>query len=311
MNNLPPVLLLMGPTASGKTDVACALADQLDCDLISVDSALIYREMNIGSAKPDAETLARYPHALVDILDPSESYSAADFRTDALRLIEQSHNNNRLPVLVGGTMLYYKVLLEGIADIPATEPAVRAQITQEAAKLGWPAMHARLADVDPVSAAKLHPNHSQRISRALEVFTQTGKPLSAWHSEQSANELTFRPIQIALMPEREVLHQRIENRFDKMLAHGFIDEVKALVDRGDLHLDLPSMRAVGYRQVWQYVVGDVDLQSARDAGIAATRQLAKRQVTWLRSWNELNIIATEEPFSVERVLREVRRLCPF
>lgn len=311
MNNLPPVLLLMGPTASGKTDVACALADQLDCDLISVDSALIYREMNIGSAKPDAETLARYPHALVDILDPSESYSAADFRTDALRLIEQSHNNNRLPVLVGGTMLYYKVLLEGIADIPATEPAVRAQITQEAAKLGWPAMHARLADVDPVSAAKLHPNHSQRISRALEVFTQTGKPLSAWHSEQSANELTFRPIQIALMPEREVLHQRIENRFDKMLAHGFIDEVKALVDRGDLHLDLPSMRAVGYRQIWQYVVGDVDLQSARDAGIAATRQLAKRQVTWLRSWNELNIIATEEPFSVERVLREVRRLCPF
>lgn len=311
MNNLPPVLLLMGPTASGKTDVACALADQLDCDLISVDSALIYREMNIGSAKPDAETLTQYPHALVDILDPSESYSAADFRTDALRLIKQSHNNNRLPVLVGGTMLYYKVLLEGIADIPATEPAVRAQITQEAAKLGWPAMHARLADVDPVSAAKLHPNHSQRISRALEVFTQTGKPLSAWHSEQSANELTFRPIQIALMPEREVLHQRIENRFDKMLAHGFIDEVKALVDRGDLHLDLPSMRAVGYRQVWQYVVGDVDLQSARDAGIAATRQLAKRQVTWLRSWNELNIIATEEPFSVERVLREVRRLCPF
>lgn len=311
MNNLPPVLLLMGPTASGKTDVACALADQLACDLISVDSALIYREMNIGSAKPDAETLARYPHALVDILDPSESYSAADFRTDALRLIEQSHNNNRLPVLVGGTMLYYKVLLEGIADIPATEPAVRAQITEQAAKLGWPAMHARLADVDPVSAAKLHPNHSQRISRALEVFTQTGKPLSAWHSEQSANELTFRPIQIALMPEREVLHQRIENRFDKMLTHGFIDEVKALVDRGDLHLDLPSMRAVGYRQIWQYVVGDVDLQSARDAGIAATRQLAKRQVTWLRSWNELNIIATEEPFSVERVLREVRRLCPF
>lgn len=311
MNNLPPVLLLMGPTASGKTDVACALADQIDCDLISVDSALIYRDMNIGSAKPDAETLARYPHALVDILDPAESYSAADFRLDTLRLIEQSHKNNRLPVLVGGTMLYYKVLLEGIADIPATEPAVRAQITQEAERLGWPAMHARLAEVDPVSAAKLHPNHSQRISRALEVFTQTGRPLSAWHSEQSANELTFRPIQIALMPEREVLHQRIETRFDKMLAHGFIEEVKGLVDRGDLHLDLPSMRAVGYRQIWQYVVGDIDLRSARDAGIAATRQLAKRQVTWLRSWPDLNFIATEEPFSVEHVLREVRRFCLF
>lgn len=311
MSDLPPVLMIMGPTASGKTDVACALADHTPCDLISVDSALIYRDMNIGSAKPDAQTLAKYPHALVDILDPAESYSAAQFRRDALALIADSHANNRLPVLVGGTMLYYKVLLEGIADIPATLPATRAEVAKLAEQEGWPALHERLNKVDPITAAKLHPNHSQRIARALEVFLQTGKTLSAWHSEQTAQHLTFRPIQIALMPDREVLHQRIENRFDKMLAHGFIDEVKALVDRGDLHLDLPSMRAVGYRQIWQYVTGQIDLPSARDAGIAATRQLAKRQVTWLRGWPELEIIATEEPFSVERVLREVRRVYAF
>lgn len=306
MSSLPTALLIMGPTASGKTDLACALADSRACDLISVDSALIYRGMNIGSAKPDPDTLSAYPHALVDIRDPAESYSAARFRSDALALIAASHARGRLPVLVGGTMLYYKVLLEGIADIPETLPAVREQVQQQAQQHGWPALHAELGKVDPATAARLHPNHSQRIARALEVFLQTGTPLSALQQQQASEPLPFRPLQLALMPERQILHQRIEARFDAMLAQGFIEEVQALYQRGDLHLDLPSMRAVGYRQIWQYLAGELNLDQARAAGIAATRQLAKRQLTWLRSWPGVFSLPTEEPFSATCVLAQVQ-----
>ncbi|CAA0094571.1 tRNA (adenosine(37)-N6)-dimethylallyltransferase MiaA [Zhongshania aliphaticivorans] len=285
---LPPAIFLMGPTAAGKTDLALALSEHLPCDLISVDSALVYRGLNIGSAKPDAETLARYPHQLIDICDPSEPYSAAQFRQDALAAMAKSAAAGRIPLLVGGTMLYFKALIEGLADMPSADPHVRADINALALAQGWPAVHAELAAIDPDSAARIHPNHSQRLSRALEVYRISGVAMSEWQARQSAQVLPYQVYQFAIAPpDRAVLHSRIEQRLRQMFAGGFIDEVAGLMARGDLHPDLPSIRAVGYRQVWEHLRGDYDVDTAFDRALIATRQLAKRQLTWLRGWSDL------------------------
>ncbi|MBC6905818.1 tRNA (adenosine(37)-N6)-dimethylallyltransferase MiaA [Saccharophagus sp. K07] len=290
----PLAIALMGPTAAGKTDLAIALHEHLGADIISVDSALIYRGMDIGTAKPSAEELRRAPHRLIDIRDPAEAYSAAEFVRDASAAMEEIVAAGRIPLLVGGTMLYFKALLEGLSPMPPSDPKIRAQIEQEAAKSGWPAMHAQLAEIDPECAARLHPNHSQRISRALEVYRISGKPMSEWQAAEGQGLLdSYRWIQVAVAPqERSVLHRRIAERFDKMLRIGFIEEVEALFRRGDLHEDMPSIRAVGYRQVWQYLKGEISASEMREQGIAATRQLAKRQLTWLRGWHALSWINT-------------------
>lgn len=286
----PLAVAVMGPTAAGKTDLAIALHQHLNADIISVDSALIYRGMDIGTAKPSAQELRRAPHRLIDICDPADTYSAADFVRDAKSAMAEIVAAGRTPLLVGGTMLYFKALLEGLSPMPPADPTIRAAIESAAAERGWPAMHAELAKVDPLSAARLHPNHSQRICRALEVFRVSGKPMSAWQTGGSGGvQDAYNWIQIAVAPqERSLLHQRIETRFDKMLELGFIEEVAALRGRGDLHEGMPSMRAVGYRQVWQYLSGECDLATMRERGIAATRQLAKRQLTWLRGWHGLS-----------------------
>lgn len=286
----PLAVAVMGPTAAGKTDLAIALHQHLNADIISVDSALIYRGMDIGTAKPSAQELRRAPHRLIDICDPADTYSAADFVRDAKSAMAEIVAAGRTPLLVGGTMLYFKALLEGLSPMPPADPTIRAAIKSAAAERGWPAMHAELAKVDPLSAARLHPNHSQRICRALEVFRASGKPMSAWQTGGSGGvQDAYNWIQIAVAPqERSLLHQRIETRFDKMLELGFIEEVAALRGRGDLHEGMPSMRAVGYRQVWQYLSGECDLATMRERGIAATRQLAKRQLTWLRGWHGLS-----------------------
>lgn len=290
----PLAIALMGPTAAGKTDLAIALHEHLGADIISVDSALIYRGMDIGTAKPSAEELRRAPHRLIDIRDPAEAYSAAEFVRDASAAMEEIVAAGRIPLLVGGTMLYFKALLEGLSPMPPSDPKIRAQIEQEAAKSGWPAMHAQLAEIDPECAVRLHPNHSQRISRALEVYRISGKPMSEWQAAEGQGLLdSYRWIQVAVAPqERSVLHRRIAERFDKMLRIGFIEEVEALFRRGDLHEDMPSIRAVGYRQVWQYLKGEISASEMREQGIAATRQLAKRQLTWLRGWHALSWINT-------------------
>lgn len=290
----PAAVCLMGPTASGKTALALALCEHYPFEIVSVDSALVYRGMDIGTAKPEPHELARAPHHLIDILDPSESYSAADFRADALRLIREIRARGRIPLLVGGTMLYFKVLREGIADLPAADPVLRAEILERARREGWPALHRELERVDPEAAARLHPNHSQRIQRALEVFRLTGKPLSVLQREQ-AGAPVLPMLNLALAPaRREVLHQRIALRFEQMLEQGFIEEVERLRGRGDLHPDLPSMRAVGYRQVWNYLDGACDRAQLLEQGTIATRQLAKRQFTWLRQWPDLQWILTDE-----------------
>lgn len=281
---LPPAILLMGPTASGKTQLAIDLVERGPFDIISVDSSMVYRGMDIGTAKPDAATLLKAPHRLIDIRDPADAYSAADFRRDALQSMAEITAKGRIPLLVGGTMLYFRLLLEGLADMPEADPAVRARLEAEAAEKGWPAMHARLALVDPEAAARLKPNDSQRLQRALEVWELTGKPLSQWHAEQGEPDRPpyhFQSIAVA-PPDRAILHQRIEQRFDAMLAAGLVDEVQKLKSRADLHADLPSMRSVGYAQVWAYLEGEYDENEMRLRGIYATRQLAKRQFTWLR-----------------------------
>ena len=286
-----PVLFLMGPTASGKTDLALNLFDYMDVEIISVDSALIYREMDIGTAKPDRATLAKYPHALVDILDPTEVYSASDFAEDARHLIDQAHAQGKLPVLVGGTILYFKALAEGLAKLPEANAEIRAEIEAQAEQEGWPSVHARLAQLDPASGERLGPNDQQRIQRALEVFLMTGRSIDSHWQEQQALELPWNVIPIALMPEdRAQLHQRIELRFNQMLEQGFEAEVIRLRERGDLNLNLPSMRCVGYRQMWQYLDGELDWQEMHHKGLVATRQLAKRQMTWLRSWQGAEVI---------------------
>jgi len=290
MQQRKPVVLLMGPTASGKTALAMELYDRMPTEIISVDSAMIYRGMDIGTAKPDVETLARYPHKLVDIREPDQAYSAAEFRSDVLALIEQAHENGKLPVLTGGTMMYFNALVKGLADLPEADAAIRQQLLEQAEAEGWPAIHARLAEVDPESAKRLAPNDSQRLQRALEVYLLTGKPMS-WHwAQQQKQQLPYNVLSLAVMPEqRSVLHERIELRFMQMLEQGFIDEVEQVLwQRGDLHLQMPSVRCVGYRQVWEYLAGNYDREMMIHKGIVATRQLAKRQVTWLRSWENLH-----------------------
>lgn len=293
-SSLPLALFLMGPTASGKTELAIRLREKFPVEIISVDSALIYKGMNIGTAKPSAEELALAPHRLIDILEPNQSYSAADFRKDALREMADIVAQGKIPLLVGGTMLYYKSLLDGLSPLPAADAHIRQQIEQEAKDKGWEALHKELAEVDPVSAKRIHPNDPQRLSRALEVFRISGKSLTEL-TEQKGEAIPYRVKQFAVMPkERAELHRRIELRFDKMLEAGFEQEVKDLHQRDDLHLDLPAIRCVGYRQMWEYLDGTGTLEDAIFRGVCATRQLAKRQVTWLRSWDELTWLDSED-----------------
>ena len=285
----PPVVCLMGPTAAGKTDLALALHAKGGFDLISVDSAMVYRGMDIGTAKPDAAVQARAPHALIDIRDPAEAYSAAEFARDARALIDASHRAGRVPLLVGGTMLYFRALLHGLSRLPAADPGVRADLEREAADTGWPALHRRLAAVDAATAARLHPNDAQRIQRALEVHALTGKPLSALQAQTAPEPWSGRLVRIAMAPaSRAELHERIAARFEAMLADGFVDEVAGLRARGDLHRDLPSMRAVGYRQVWDWLDGRMPRDELLFRGTVATRQFARRQITWLRREPDLN-----------------------
>ncbi|SDG29257.1 MULTISPECIES: tRNA (adenosine(37)-N6)-dimethylallyltransferase MiaA [unclassified Duganella] len=295
MRSKPLAVAIMGPTASGKTASALAIAERIPSEIISVDSALVYRGMDIGTAKPTREELAAVPHHLIDIIDPLDSYSVAQFRKDTLRLVDEIRARGKLPLLVGGTMLYFKGLADGLDDLPGADPAVRAALDEEAARLGWPAMHARLAAVDPETAARLAPADSQRIQRALEIYTLSGKPMSELLALRDKTELPFELLSFALEPsDRAVLHKRIARRFDIMLEEGpngnLITEVEALRRRGDLHLGLPSIRCVGYRQAWEYLDGTIDYPAVRETGIIATRQLAKRQLTWLRSMPERVVI---------------------
>ena len=279
-----PVVCLMGPTASGKTDIAVRLVEEGPFDIISVDSALVYRGMDIGTAKPDAATLARAPHRLIDFLDPAEPYSAARFRGDARDEIKAIHAAGRIPLLVGGTMLYYRALLQGLSELPDADPSVRERLEAEAREQGWEALHERLAGVDPAAARRIHPNDPQRIQRALEVWEISGRPLSELQKRATVSQPPWPVVRIGLMPDdRAWLHERIARRFQLMIRQGLLDEVRALHERGDLSPDLPSIRAVGYRQIWACLDGECDLEEATRRGIVATRQLAKRQMTWMRS----------------------------
>ena len=294
-----PLLCIMGPTAAGKTDVAIALAEQLNAELISVDSALVYRGLEIGAAQPD------YPHHLIDIHDPLEIYTAADFVGDALKAVDAIRAKGKVPMLVGGTMMYFKALLEGLSEMPASDPEIRASIEREALAQGWPELHRQLQIVDAVTADLLHPNHSQRISRALEVYRQTGVPMSQWRERSQGSSQAA--ICVALAPaERSTLHARIELRFDAMMESGFLEEVAALYHRGDLHADLPAIRAVGYRQLWSHLSQEYSLETARERGIAATRQLAKRQITWLRGWSGLHWLDSGVKSVQEQVIEQFR-----
>lgn len=305
MDNLP-VVFLMGPTASGKTALAMQLYDELPCEIVSVDSAMIYKGMDIGTAKPDAETLRQYPHRLIDLCDPSEAYSAAEFRRDALNEISEIRNSGKIPLLTGGTMMYFNALKNGLAQLPEADPEVRQRLLDEANAMGWPYMHAKLAKVDPESAQRLNPNDSQRLQRALEVYEVSGRTMTDLWAEQEQQKPEFPIISMAVMPnDRAELHQRIEQRFDIMLEQGFVDEVRSLWDRGDLNLQMPSVRCVGYRQVWEYFSDTWDYETMRFKGIVATRQLAKRQVTWLRSWEKLAWMDTHDPKLLSNALKLV------
>ena len=289
---LPTVVFLMGPTASGKTALAIELAKRLPCDIISVDSALVYRGMDIGTAKPTAIEQAEAPHRLLDLIDPSESYSAADFRRDALREIESIVAQDRIPLLVGGTMLYYKALLEGLSPLPAADPLIRQAIETEAEQIGWDALHQQLQHIDPVSAARIHQNDPQRLSRALEVYRISGKTLTEL-TQTKGEQLPYRTLQFAIAStDRELLRQRIAERYQLMLSQGFEQEVRALYQRGDLNVDLPSIRCVGYRQMWEYLDGQLSYDEMVYRGIVATCQLAKRQMTWLRGWQNVTWLET-------------------
>jgi len=306
-------IALTGPTASGKTAAALAIARHFPVEIVSVDSALVYRGMDIGTAKPSAGELALVPHHLIDIRDPLQAYSAAEFVHDARRLIGEIGARGRLPLLVGGTMLYFKALFDGLDDMPPADAAVRAEIAAQAAAQGWPALHAQLARVDPPTAARLAPGDSQRISRALEVYRVSGQPLSAFHRRDALKSIAEGPgaataaALISLEPEdRAWLHARIAQRFDAMLAAGFVEEVRALRARGDLAPDLPSMRCVGYRQAWEALDGTLPMAELRERGIFATRQLAKRQITWLRAMPERHVVACDRPGALDAVLAQVR-----
>ncbi len=280
----------MGPTASGKTDLAIYLTEHFPVDIISVDSAMVYRGLKIGSAKPSVEELQKAPHRLIDVVDPLEIYSAARFRKDALKEIAKIIQVGRIPLLVGGTMLYFRALLQGLSELPESDEVIRKKLEQQAKEIGWEKMHQRLAEVDAEAAERIHPNDPQRISRALEVYEMTGTAMSQLQKEQKAEPLAYQVLKLALIPsDRALLHQRIEKRFSQMLEQGLIDEVKTLRNRGDLHQDLPAIRAVGYRQVWDYLDGIIDYTEMQERGVIATRQLAKRQLTWLRSEKDLTI----------------------
>ena len=287
----PPAIILIGPTASGKTALAFELATRLPCDIISIDSAQVFRDMNIGTAKPDAATLARFPHRLIDLITPEQRYSAAQFRSDALSEMKDITAAGRIPLLVGGTMLYVKALREGLADLPQADAALRAQIDAEAATNGWPTLHAELVQLDPDTAARLKPNDAQRIQRAIEILRLTGRTLGSFFAEQKNGVPPFRLITLALVPgDRSELHRRIEQRFGAMLTTGLVDEVSMLRQKYRLDAGLPSMRCVGYRQVWEMLEGRIPRNELRERGVFATRQLAKRQLTWLRSMDDLQII---------------------
>lgn len=329
--HLPPAIFLMGPTASGKTDLAMALCERLPCDLISVDSAMIYRGMDIGTAKPAPEELARVPHRLIDICDPTERYSAADFRRDALVEMDRIRAVGRIPLLVGGTMMYFKALLHGLSDLPSADARVREQLLREAQANGWGALHEQLQALDPRAARLIHPNNRQRLVRALEVIRLSGRAISELWREQGQAEtnaehiedypyftrwqadersaLPYTVVQLAIAPaERSELHARIRTRFFQMLSQGFVDEVMRLRDRGDLTPDMPSMRCVGYRQAWAHLEGQIDRTGLIEQGTAATRQLAKRQLTWLRKWADVHWLETDSGQKVADALKiiEVR-----
>lgn len=303
----PWAIFLMGPTAAGKTDTAIALHERLGHELISVDSAMVYRGMDIGSAKPSAAELARAPHRLIDLRDPAEPYSAADFRQDALSEMRQISAAGKVPLLVGGTMLYYKHLVEGVANMPAADPVIRARLAAQREVEGLGVLHQTLMEVDPISAQRIHPNDPQRLMRALEVYYASGRPMSELWKEQQPETFPWRVLSIALSPsDRSILHARIEKRFIAMLSEGLIDEVAALKKRDDLHIDLPAMKSVGYRQVWEYLDDEYDYAALKERGVIATRQLAKRQLTWLRSWSNLVWIDSQQADVVDKTLKFVR-----
>lgn len=291
---LPTVFCLMGPTATGKTQIALELAQQFPCDIISVDSALVYRGMDIGTAKPTPAELRVAPHRLIDILDPAEPYSAGRFCADAQSEITRTLAVGRIPLLVGGTMLYFRALQQGLSPLPSANPAIRDHLTHEAQQLGWLALHQRLEAIDPVAASRINPQDTQRISRALEVYLLTGMSFTDFCQQAAATPPMYRMINLGLMVEdREKLAEKIQQRFMQMLKQGFVEEVIALRARGDLQADMPSMRAVGYRQIWQYLAGDITANTMQEQAIIATRQLAKRQMTWLRSWPEITFFAAQ------------------
>jgi len=303
--NLPPAIFIIGPTASGKTGLAIKLMEHFPIELISVDSALIYKDMDIGTAKPTAEELEKAPHRLISFLDPSESYSAADFRKDALREMKEITAKGKTPVLVGGTMLYYRALENGLAVLPEADSKIRKRLSDEAKEKGWAFLYQRLVEVDPVAGERIHPNDQQRIQRALEVYELTGKPLTELQKEAQLDALPYRLMKIALIPEREWIRDLAEQRFEIMLEQGFLDEVKALYKRDDLHLDLPSMRSVGFRQAWQHLDGELDYDEMKERAVIATRQLAKRQMTWMRS--EPNIIKFDaRDYQLEDVIESIK-----
>ncbi len=303
---LPPAIFILGPTASGKTELAMALRERLPVEIISVDSAMIYRGMDIGTAKPSAEELARAPHRLIDILDPVESYSAARFREDALREMAEITAAGRIPLLVGGTGLYFRALEQGLSAMPASDPATRAELDAWIAEHGLDEAHRRLAEVDPAAAARIHRNDPQRLQRALEVFAISGRPISSFWGEAPESP-PYRIAKLLLLPEREALRERIAGRFGLMLERGLIGEVERLFARSDLHIDLPSIRAVGYRQVWQYLLGELDRAEMEERGVIATRQYAKRQFTWLRGEQGAGAFDPLAPKLLDKVLKYLDR----
>ncbi|MBI3546736.1 MAG: tRNA (adenosine(37)-N6)-dimethylallyltransferase MiaA [Gammaproteobacteria bacterium] len=294
MSDLPPVIFLMGPTAAGKTELALRLHDELPVEIISVDSSQVYRGMDIGTAKPTLAEQARAPHRLIDIRDPAQSYSAAEFCADALREIQTIHQAGKIPLLVGGTMFYFRALEFGLSDLPSADPEVRARLSEEAERIGWPAMHARLQAIDAESAARIHANDAQRIQRALEIYELTGLTLASLRVPKAEGKLPYTPVKIALWPQdRGLLHNRIQQRFHAMLARGLVQEVELLQQRADLTSLMPSMRTVGYRQVWEYLTNKVGFTEMCEKAITATRQFAKRQITWLRSYPDVHVLDNE------------------
>ncbi len=304
-NSTLPIISLMGPTAAGKTATALALAQRYPCEIISVDSALIYKGMDIGTAKPTVAEQASVPHWLIDIRDPAQAYSVSEFCHAAASLIDDIQARQRIPLLVGGTMMYFNALVHGISARPSADATCRADIEQEAAQRGWLTLHQELMKVDPLAAARIHPNDPQRLTRALEVWRTTGRTLTEW--QQSTTHFLRQPVtQFAILPDdRAVLHARIEDRFKQMLTLGFIDEVRTLYHRKDLHLDLPAIRSVGYRQVWQYLDGQLSYDEMVQRGIIATRQLAKRQLTWLRNWENLICLTGTSKDNLTKIMSKV------